>query len=260
MREVIFVKGTPYEMGKQYGEKTKKMIKRNFCLVAGDALKNYTKEQLIARVELLSKDIAEKAPEIHDWYRGIADGSGMTYGEIALINIQLWVSIPYMMCSQIAATKEATADGKTIAGVNGDITYNMSGYGVTLLAFPDEGNAFVTFPQLCGQMGANFAMNEKGLIATFDGGESELEEDTQFGFADFISALVYATFKCDTAAEAEKTISSLGIQVDGYISLQMRRRIFAYWNSLQLTRQQDFLATMVRRIIYMLQITSLMKT
>lgn len=44
MREVIFVKGTPYEMGKQYGEKTKKMIKRNFCLVAGDALKNYTKE------------------------------------------------------------------------------------------------------------------------------------------------------------------------------------------------------------------------
>ena len=54
-------------------------------------------------------------------------------------------------------------------------------------------------------------MNEKGLIATFDGGESELEEDTQFGFADFISALVYATFKCDTAAEAEKTISSLGI-------------------------------------------------
>lgn len=79
-------------------------------------------------------------------------------------------------------------------------------------------------------MGANFAMNEKGLIATFDGGESELEEDTQFGFADFISALVYATFKCDTAAEAEKTISSLGIQVDGYISLQMRRRIFAYWN------------------------------
>ena len=135
----------------------------------------------------------------------------MTYGEIALINIQLWVSIPYMMCSQIAATKEATADGKTIAGVNGDITYNMSGYGVTLLAFPDEGNAFVTFPQLCGQMGANFAMNEKGLIATFDGGESELEEDTQFGFADFISALVYATFKCDTAAEAEKTISSLGI-------------------------------------------------
>ena len=44
MREVIFVKGTPYEMGKQYGEKTKKMIKRNFCLVAGDALKNYTPE------------------------------------------------------------------------------------------------------------------------------------------------------------------------------------------------------------------------
>ena len=28
MREVIFVKGTPYEMGKQYGEKTKKMIKK----------------------------------------------------------------------------------------------------------------------------------------------------------------------------------------------------------------------------------------
>ena len=218
MREVIFVKGTPYEMGRQYGEQTKDMIKRNFCLVLGDALKNYSKEQILDRVALLSNDIAEKAPEIHEWYKGIADGSGMTYGEIALINIQLWVSIPYLMCSTIAAADEATADGKTIAGVNGDVTYNMSGYGVTLVAFPDEGNAFVTLPQLAGQMGSNFAMNEKGLIVTFDGGESELAEDTSFGFADFIIAEVYAVSKCDTSKEAEELIKSLGV-AGGWIYL-----------------------------------------
>lgn len=211
MREVIFVNGTPYEMGRQYGAQTKEMIKRNFCLIAGDALKSYTKEQIIERVTLLSSDIAKKAPDIHEWYKGIADGAGMTYGEIALINIQLWVSIPYLMCSQIAATKKATVEEKTIAGVNGDITYNMSGYGVTLIAFPDNGNTFITIPQLCGQMGSNFSMNEKGLIVTFDGGESELPEDTHFGFADFISAMVSATSKCETAKEAEEHIKALGV-------------------------------------------------
>lgn len=239
MREIIFVEGSPYEMGRQYGERTKEMIKRNFCLVAGDALKNYSKEQIIDRVTLLSRDIANKAPEIHDWYRGIADGSGMTYGEIALINIQLWVSIPYLMCSTIGATESATTDGKTIAGVNGDITYNMSGYGVTLVAFPDEGNAFVTLPQLAGQMGANFAMNEKGLIVTFDGGESELPEDTEFGFADFISAMTYAAMKCDNVKDAEKLVKSLGV-AGGWIYLfadaQKNLRVLEHTSSRDVTR------------------------
>lgn len=218
MREVVFVKGTPYEMGKQYGAQKKEMIKRNFCLVAGDALKNYTKEQIVERVTLLSKDIATKAPDIHEWYKGIADGAEMSYGDIALINIQLWVSIPYMMCSSVAATGDATADGKTIAGVNGDITYNMSGYGITLVAFPSEGNAFVTLPQLAGQLGANFAMNDKGLIITFDGGESEQPEDTKFGFADFISAMVLGVWKNDTAEAANEYLKTLEIS-GGWIYL-----------------------------------------
>jgi len=239
MREHIFVEGTPYEMGRQYGSQTKEMIKRNFCLVAGDALKSYTREQVADRLAVLCADIEDKAPEIHDWYRGIADGAGMTYGEIALINMQLWFSIPEMMCSTIAARGEATESGKTIAGVNGDITYNMSGYGVTMIAFPEKGNAFVTLPQLAGQMGANFAMNEKGLIVTFDGGEAELDEDTEFGFADFISSMVVAVSRCNNAVQAEETIKGLGVAC-GWIYLLADAtgdlRILEHTSSRDLTR------------------------
>lgn len=218
MREIIFLKGTPYEMGRQYGSQAKNMIKRNFCIVASDALKNYSKEEIVQRVKALTADLPVRTPEIHQFYKGIADGAGMSQGDIALINVQLWMSIPYLMCSTIGAKGNATADGKLIAGVNGDVTYNMSGYGVTLVAFPDEGNAFVTLPQLAGQMGSNFAMNEKGLIITFDGGESECEGDKTFGYADFISAMVYVAWKSDAAQEAADRLRALKV-AGGWIYL-----------------------------------------
>lgn len=202
VREIIFLQGSPYEMGRQYGMQAKDMIKRNFCLVAGDALKNYSEEQIVRRVALLTHEIPGKTPEIDQIYQGIADGAGMSYGDIALINMQLWMSIPYLMCSTVAAKGSATEDGKLIAGVNGDVTYNMSGYGVTLVVFPEDGNSFITLPQLAGQLGSNFAINEKGLIITFDGGESERDGDKNFGYADFISAMVYSVWKSDNAAEA----------------------------------------------------------
>ena len=215
MREIIFVKGSSYEMGLQYGKYAREMIKRNFCLVAGDALKFFTKDEIAARVELLISEMEEKTPDICAWWKGIADGAGMTYGEVALINLQLWLTIPGMKdtayCSSIAATKSATADGKTIAGVNGDVTFNMSGYGVTVVAFPDKGHSFITLPSLAGQLGGNFAMNEKGLVVTFDGGGLKVKEHRRVGYADFISAMVYVVSNAGTAEEANEIFKSLGV-------------------------------------------------
>ncbi|MDO4556493.1 MAG: C45 family peptidase [Lachnospiraceae bacterium] len=218
MREIIFVKGSSYEMGKQYGAEVGDMIKRNFCVVAGDALRNHTKEKIVSKLEVIVEEIRKKTPDIIDWYKGIADGSGLSFGEVVLINMQLWLTDPYLMCSTIAATKSATCSQETIVGVNGDITYNMSGYGVILVAYPESGNAFITLPQLAGQLGANFVMNDKGLIITFDGGESELPEDTSFGYADFISAAVHTVSKCDEVNEAEKFLKDLCV-AGGWIFL-----------------------------------------
>ena len=46
MHEIIFVKGTPHEMGFQYGQKAKDMIVRNFFVILAQALQHYTREQL----------------------------------------------------------------------------------------------------------------------------------------------------------------------------------------------------------------------
>lgn len=215
MRELIFVKGTTYEMGYQYGSHAKEMIKRNFCVVAGAALRHFSKDELTARVEMLISKMEETTPDICNWWYGIADGAGMTYGEIALINLQLWLVHPGMsntaLCSCIAATKSATADEKTIAGVNGDVTFNMCGYGITVVAFPDDGFSFITLPTLAGQLGGNFAMNEKGLVVTFDGGGLTIKEHRKVGYADFISAMVYVVSHASTAEEANKVFKNLDV-------------------------------------------------
>jgi hypothetical protein len=211
MREIIYVRGTDYEMGYQYGSQTKEMIKRNFCLIASDALQNFTKEEVLNKIEPMEKIISERTPEISQWYQGIADGAGMSYGDVVLINLQLWTCIEGMMCSTIAAKDSATEDGNLILGINGDVTYNMSSYGVTLVCFPENGNTIVTLPQLAGQLGSNFVLNDKGLAITFTGGESNRPKDRTLAYADFIGAMFTIGCQCSNAVEAKKKFLELDV-------------------------------------------------
>lgn len=215
MKEIIFVKGTPYEMGVQYGKHCRNYIYRNFCIIAAEALQFFNEDELIARIDMLIKDMRDKTPEITQWWEGIAAGAGMTYEEIALVNLHLWLCNPAMsystQCSTIAATKSATVDHKTIIGVNGDVTFNMSGYGLTLVAFPDGGQSFLVNPTLAGQMGGNFALNENGVAITFDGGGLTEQSQQRIGYAEFISAMVHVISKAKSAKEANEIFKSLGV-------------------------------------------------
>ena len=214
MHEIIFVKGTPHEMGFQYGQKAKDMIVRNFFVILAQALQHYTREQLEQRIADLVAEMESKTPEIKEWWEGIADGSGLTYGEVALLNLQLWFVNPGFqdtaLCSCVAATKSATKDGKTIAGVNADVTFNMCGYSIIVFAFPDDGYPFVTIPSLAGQMGGNFVMNSEGLVICFDGGGVTDKNQWKIGYADFISAMVYTITHEKTAESARDRFESLG--------------------------------------------------
>lgn len=218
IRPILFLHGTHYEMGVQYGKTVSGMIKRNFCLVAGDVLARFSREEVEEKVQMFEAHMAEITPEIKDLWKGIGDGAGLDYWDIAMINFQLRLSYPGLMCSTVGAFGSATKEGEPIIGVNADVTFNMSGYGVTLIIEPDKGHLCIVNAQLAGQTGSNFAMNEKGLVITLTGGEHVRKEDTQFGYADQCSLVTYLAMSCDNADDAQKRFSEMEL-AGGWIFL-----------------------------------------
>ena len=222
-RPILFLRGSAYEMGKQYGEAMSALIKRNFCTCEGIVLRsilnqsedvvNAHEKEIEDSIEVQIEKMREYTPDIMKYWEGMADGAGVTLGDIGLINLFMWyIGLFEDHCSTIAARDSCTVDGKVICGINDDVTWANNGYGPIIMAFPDEGNAFLTVPGIAGQLSCNFAMNEKGLAITFTGGECARPEDLSGDYWDFITLLNNMVWKCDTAAEARTMFDKVPVK------------------------------------------------
>lgn len=210
LRPVIFVAGSEYEMGLQYGKEASEIIRRNVSLVTSDALAFRKREEIITYLKKLEAIVKTETPELVQWWQGIADGAGIRYGDVVLVNLQLLFSFP-PGCSTISVWGDASKDGKLIVGANADLPWNLSSYGVILIAHPNNGNSFMAIPQLAGQMGSNFVMNEKGLVCTFTAGQASRPEDNAFGYPDNVLALMYLAWKCDNTEQAKALYDKLNL-------------------------------------------------
>ena len=210
VRPIIFVAGSPYEMGFQYGKEVSGMIRRNVCLAASDALRYLDKAKITERLEKVEAIVAQETPDMIEWWRGIADGAGLLYGDVFLLNVHLLFVFP-PMCSTISVFGSASQNHKLITGASAELPWNLCSYGVILIAYPERGNSFISMPQLAGQMGSNFVMNSKGLACTFTCGEAARPEDQSFGYPDNVAALMYLAWKCDDVEQAKELYSKLNL-------------------------------------------------
>ncbi len=230
---VLVLQGSDYEMGFQYAQQLIQIF--GPWILKQRAGREFTDKQ---RRELSrwEKEHRKHTPWVIEFARGWAHGateSGipMSYEDV----LYLWVGdkppakdflsqeglpeIPNMACSGVAAWGRATSDGKLVTGTTGD--HDLS-YQVIIMAYPDDGNAFIY--SAFGATGAiaaggemwffgHPAMNSKGLAyVEHGGGPKFLEPKKYWGYgvrraASVIHIMRYA----DTAKEAKEIEMSMPI-------------------------------------------------
>ncbi|MFC2168457.1 C45 family autoproteolytic acyltransferase/hydrolase [Acidobacteriota bacterium] len=195
---VIILSGSDYEMGFQYGQQAGPSIEVNMVAAWADALKSFSREEVLSILKANQYYIQKFTPECIDIMKGIADGASadgykISYTDILLLNCTLpnlktsnypsgaeKTTLPPKKCSVSSAWGSTTKDGKLI----GMDTLDGGGdamYGVVLVVFPDTGNAYICGAQ-AGEIGDHFLMNNKGLfLGNSGGGGSPRAEDNNYG-------------------------------------------------------------------------------
>ncbi|MFH2066121.1 MAG: C45 family autoproteolytic acyltransferase/hydrolase [Pseudomonadota bacterium] len=188
---LLFLKGTPYEMGFQHGWLLKREIAQGVVPIFAnplDAMPEYRdlpgfiKSLMMKYLEISVYAVIEKhtpRPYIEE-LMGIADGAGMDYKTIFIANFLSdlkMAKVPEVIgkktkmlqitpeCSDFAASGPATETGKLIIGRNTDYT----GQGrwmanQTIFYYQPSGQHAYVKVSTAGMLKCNSAMNEAGMV------------------------------------------------------------------------------------------------
>lgn len=120
--QVIECRGTPHEIGQQYGEACRENIKKSlemnlFGLSTGY---NASKQNVIDNAMKFLPKVREFDPYLIEMLNGQAQGAGLSFEEVFSLRCMSELVIYYnqitSLCTSFAATGKATKDGKTILG------------------------------------------------------------------------------------------------------------------------------------------------
>jgi hypothetical protein len=218
---VVFVVGTPEELGVQYGRQLGPQIEFNKTFVWRQMLdQGLTRQQVLdglARFELATFRLA---PELLSQLRGIAEGArsagfDVTFEDCLLTAAQfdLLRAVPLLRAeieeglphsSGLAAIGTATLDGKPLLASTSDGSWAPTR--AVVVAFPSDGNSFVAFPRL-GKLTENMFLNSKGVGAVGPTGAGSRPTDTAFGVP--VTLLyAYTAQRASSADEAATMIAA----------------------------------------------------
>jgi predicted choloylglycine hydrolase len=184
MKEFI-LKGSYYEMGRQYGQYCRKEIKlftKAIQIMAAlsehrgadffnlnyrylpSALLFFFKNRKRYRAEAWEfiDNIKTYYPEGLEMLKGMAEGARVNFDDLLFLNVVPEIS---MRCTAIAAAGGETVTGEPILAMNADEAKGTEKIEVMLDLQPDTGYRY----QVCAMAGVlyyNFGMNEKGLVCT----------------------------------------------------------------------------------------------
>ena len=125
MSRVAILKGTGYEQGFQHGEQLREVIWKNVGLVRQFIVDHNV--DTVSYNEFNLKDEQywiNNVPELIEEMHGIADGSGISYADILLLNLPNYFMKDHFKkqeCSMILARGDATLDHKTYIIKNRDM-------------------------------------------------------------------------------------------------------------------------------------------
>ncbi len=163
---LIEVNGTNYEMGFQHGEQCAETINRFVGGMFSEVNKHlgWSKEQTLNKALIYDGFVEEFSPHLHEEMKGIADGSGLSFEEILLLQVRGEFTQPVtggQECTSYAVMSAASGGGEVLVGQNQDLQEGFQEQGIMLHMTPEKGPKMLCCT-LAGSLGHN-GINSSGM-------------------------------------------------------------------------------------------------
>ncbi|MEI7646233.1 MAG: C45 family peptidase [Chloroflexales bacterium] len=172
---LVQLSGSPYEQGRQHGEALRGAIATNMAIYFDrfDRELHLSRAETLRRAVIYAGAIAEHSPSYAAGMRGVAEGSGFSYAEIAALNVryelfyhQFGVNALAEGCTAFAVLPEASADGHLLIGENWDW---VVGVRVAVLhSHEPDGLEILSFSE-AGIVGGKIGLNSAGVGLLING-------------------------------------------------------------------------------------------
>jgi isopenicillin-N N-acyltransferase like protein len=205
--KVVEIRGSPYEMGFQYGSACPEMGTFLDITMQGFGGRDKAREIAAKFIPLYLPAAQEYAPELLEEMKGMADGAGLEFNDVFFLNITYEISVPSLMgCTSFAMTGTATAQGETIAGQNFDFLNSWEDIMVLLKIKPERGPRILAI----GPAGAPglFGFNSAGIALNLNLLRNKESLDPAGGVPSHI--ILRKALSSETIGEAIGTIASAG--------------------------------------------------
>ena len=164
---VVEMIGKPHRMGLAHGRVLARQIKANYAVYMDMIMANINKTE--AEVIDLAKPfrpfIEEVAPELIEEMEGLAEGAGMEFDQILVLNARTELGYSDQLaaaeCSSLALAPSRTENGRTLLAQNWDWLPAMKDRVALLRLTPDNGPRALIFCE-AGQV-SKIGLNEYGL-------------------------------------------------------------------------------------------------
>ncbi len=198
-KEIVFLSGSYEEMGQQYGQQAKDSLERVAAHKKAKAIKQFGSiDEAYDALDDYESIYEENIPNVVSMWKGMAETSGISYEDILIAYTQFNTE-SQKNCSTVSMWGNATADGKLICGTNYDLTLGPYTYEPVVVAYPEDGNAFIG---ASGLIGGSY-MNSKGLVVMGSQGQDAQKGDTGKAVAPKVG-LLEIIMTCDNAKQAKK--------------------------------------------------------
>jgi isopenicillin-N N-acyltransferase-like protein len=167
--QFIHVAGSPYEMGFEHGKACRARIEyavRAALLKEINKRNTYTFDEAVSRAMTYMAYGREYAPHLDEEIQGIADGAGLLYEEICMLQVRSELAYPASLrvageCSSVAVQAESPRAQTTLIGQNIDMGEELESLGIALHLEPNRGPRILTWT-LAGVVGQT-GLNSSGL-------------------------------------------------------------------------------------------------
>ena len=178
---LIEVNGSPYERGRQHGEKAAARVKRSAAIYAR-ALDGFgfPAARLAALIEDFRYQVEAFEPDYLQEMQGIADGAGIPFADVLMINARSEIVTqarlqhqaalqppPADACTSAAILPARSANGHLLQGQNWDNRLDCAETAIVLRILREDGPDVMTFVEAGGL--ARYGMNSAGLVLNGNG-------------------------------------------------------------------------------------------
>ena len=181
---LVEVSGPPAERGRQYGEIARDRIRTGIELYSGKLREaNLGAAEITELAEGFAPIVSAFDPAHSEEMRGIADGAGVTFGDVMLLNARTELlklaerrgnrtpDEPSDGCTGVLALPEATLHGEVLHATNWDWKAECAETTVVLKVVRDDGPDILTFTE-AGAL-ARTGLNSAGISITANYLESD---------------------------------------------------------------------------------------